>query len=267
VRFPPRVQGRRAGAERPVGSGLPVLAHGANQLAQRSTRFAAFAYTAPAPCNFTCGARSALMAPPDEPLMAISECGCHLLVCATTTTAWSSLARRPASSSRSALDFNEKPQVQALDRTQASLPMKPGRAGTVPHDYKRHGTVDLFGLQASRVCTQRRDLWVARRRVGCGIARRTTPSAAVDVGTTRSNKRGRSKAIASPRMFLLAQQPFVDPAPDMFLVTDSFFEAPLPHVDAKVNVEAPTGSIGRDDRRRQSRGAVRGSIFGSSREM
>ncbi len=40
--------------------------------------------------------------------------------------------------------FDEKTQVQALDRTQPSLPMKPGRAGTMTHDYRRHGTVDLF---------------------------------------------------------------------------------------------------------------------------
>jgi transposase len=40
--------------------------------------------------------------------------------------------------------FDEKTQVQALDRTQASLPMKRGRAGTMTHDYKRHGTTDLF---------------------------------------------------------------------------------------------------------------------------
>ncbi len=40
--------------------------------------------------------------------------------------------------------FDEKTQVQALDRTQPSLPMKAGRGGTMTHDYKRHGTVDLF---------------------------------------------------------------------------------------------------------------------------
>lgn len=40
--------------------------------------------------------------------------------------------------------FDEKTQVQALDRTQPSLPIKPGRAGTMTHDYKRHGTTDLF---------------------------------------------------------------------------------------------------------------------------
>ena len=40
--------------------------------------------------------------------------------------------------------FDEKTQCQALDRTQPSLPMKPGRAGTMTHDYKRNGTTDLF---------------------------------------------------------------------------------------------------------------------------
>jgi transposase len=40
--------------------------------------------------------------------------------------------------------FDEKTQVQALDRTQPSLPMRPGRAGTMTHDYRRHGTTDLY---------------------------------------------------------------------------------------------------------------------------
>jgi DDE superfamily endonuclease len=31
-----------------------------------------------------------------------------------------------------------------LDRTQPSLPMTRGRAATMTHDYKRHGTIDLF---------------------------------------------------------------------------------------------------------------------------
>src|SRR5687767_3332845 len=40
--------------------------------------------------------------------------------------------------------FDEKTQVQALDRTQPSLPLRPGRAATTTHDYKRNGTTDLF---------------------------------------------------------------------------------------------------------------------------
>ena len=40
--------------------------------------------------------------------------------------------------------FDEKSSVQALDRTQPGLPLKPGRAGTMTHDRKRHGTTSLF---------------------------------------------------------------------------------------------------------------------------
>ena len=42
------------------------------------------------------------------------------------------------------LCVDEKSQIQALDRTQPGLPMKPGRCGTMTHDYKRHGTTTLF---------------------------------------------------------------------------------------------------------------------------
>lgn len=39
---------------------------------------------------------------------------------------------------------DEKTSVQALDRTQPSLPLYPGRCGTMTHDYKRNGTTTLF---------------------------------------------------------------------------------------------------------------------------
>jgi hypothetical protein len=42
------------------------------------------------------------------------------------------------------LSGDEKSQIQALDRTQPGLSMKPGRCGTITHDYKRHGTTTLF---------------------------------------------------------------------------------------------------------------------------
>ncbi len=42
------------------------------------------------------------------------------------------------------LSVDEKSQIQALDRTQPGLPMKKGRAGSMTHDYKRHGTTTLF---------------------------------------------------------------------------------------------------------------------------
>src|SRR5215813_3731022 len=42
------------------------------------------------------------------------------------------------------LCVDEKSQIQALDRTQPGLPLKKGRALTMTHDYKRHGTTTLF---------------------------------------------------------------------------------------------------------------------------
>src|SRR6516165_11999462 len=42
------------------------------------------------------------------------------------------------------LCVDEKSQIQALQRTQPGLPLKKGRCGTRTHDYKRHGTTNLF---------------------------------------------------------------------------------------------------------------------------
>ncbi len=43
-----------------------------------------------------------------------------------------------------AFSCDEKSQIQALNRTRPGLPMKKGRAATMTHDYKRHGTTTLF---------------------------------------------------------------------------------------------------------------------------
>src|SRR5215217_4663254 len=42
------------------------------------------------------------------------------------------------------LSVDEKPQIQALERTQPGLPPKPGRCATMTHDYERNGTTTLF---------------------------------------------------------------------------------------------------------------------------
>ena len=42
------------------------------------------------------------------------------------------------------LSIDEKSQIQALDRTQPGLPIKPGKCGTMTHDYIRNGTTTLF---------------------------------------------------------------------------------------------------------------------------
>lgn len=47
------------------------------------------------------------------------------------------------------LCLDEKSQIQALDRTQPGLPLKQGRAATLTHDYKRHGTTTLFAAMST----------------------------------------------------------------------------------------------------------------------
>jgi transposase len=52
---------------------------------------------------------------------------------------------------------DEKSQIQALDRTQPLLPVRPGQVERRTHDYKRHGTTSLFAaleLKTSRVIGQ-----------------------------------------------------------------------------------------------------------------
>src|SRR5208283_1489334 len=52
---------------------------------------------------------------------------------------------------------DEKSQIQALDRTQPLLPLRPGQVERGTHDYKRHGTTSLFAaleLKTNRVIGQ-----------------------------------------------------------------------------------------------------------------
>jgi transposase len=52
---------------------------------------------------------------------------------------------------------DEKSQIQALDRTQPLLPMRPGQVERRTHDYKRHGTTTLFAalnVKTSNVVTE-----------------------------------------------------------------------------------------------------------------
>ena len=56
------------------------------------------------------------------------------------------------------LCIDEKAQIQALDRSQPLLPMRPGQVERRTHDYRRHGTTSLFAAfdtQSGRVIGQR----------------------------------------------------------------------------------------------------------------
>ena len=78
------------------------------------------------------------------------------------------------------LSVDEKSQIQALDRTQPSLPLKRGRGATMTHDYKRHGTTTLFAalnVLDGKVLSQCRDRhthedWIAFLR----LIHRETPA-------------------------------------------------------------------------------------------
>ena len=55
------------------------------------------------------------------------------------------------------LCVDEKAQIQALDRTQPLLPMRPGQVERRTHDYKRHGTTSLFAaldVKTSQIISQ-----------------------------------------------------------------------------------------------------------------
>jgi hypothetical protein len=47
------------------------------------------------------------------------------------------------------LCVDEKSQIQALDRTQPMLPLRPGQPASRSHDYTRHGTTSLFAALAT----------------------------------------------------------------------------------------------------------------------
>jgi transposase len=62
------------------------------------------------------------------------------------------------------LSVDEKTQVQALDRTQPMLPLRPGLPERQTHDYKRHGTISLFA--ALEVATGRVTHETRKRHTG-----------------------------------------------------------------------------------------------------
>lgn len=56
---------------------------------------------------------------------------------------WSGLYLSPPDNAM-VLSLDEKTQIQALDRTQPMLQLRPGQIERRTHDYKRHGTASLY---------------------------------------------------------------------------------------------------------------------------
>ena len=111
------------------------------------------------------------------------------------------------------LSIDEKSQIQALDRTQPGLPMKPGKCGTMTHDYKRNGTTTLFAalsvldgavigrnMQRHRHQEFIRFLGAIERQVPAGDHREQRPHAEGVAGALRAHggragaRRGRGPA-------------------------------------------------------------------------
>ena len=75
--------------------------------------------------------------------------------------------------------FDEKPQVQALERAQPVLPMDLGMPEHQTHNYIRHGTLDLFAalnVATGEVIAKTTKQHRAKARAGGGDARRRTGS-------------------------------------------------------------------------------------------
>jgi transposase len=106
------------------------------------------------------------------------------------------------------LSVDEKSQIQALDRTQPGLPMKPGRAGTMTHDYKRNGTTTLFaalnvldGTIIGRNMTRHRHQELIRflNEVDAQVPKRKVIHAVVDNYATHKHPKVRKWLAQHPR--------------------------------------------------------------------
>ena len=106
------------------------------------------------------------------------------------------------------LSLDEKSQIQALDRTQPGLPMKPGRTGTMTHDYKRNGTTTLFaalnvldGTVIGRNMTRHRHQEFIRflNEVDAHVPKRKTIHTIVDNYATHKHPKVRKWLAQHPR--------------------------------------------------------------------
>ena len=91
------------------------------------------------------------------------------------------------------LCVDEKSQIQALERTQPVLPMKPGRLGTMTHDYKRNGTTTLF---AALTCSTARSSANACNATGT----RSSSASSMAARAVAGRREQRRLAHANPRL-------------------------------------------------------------------
>ena len=109
------------------------------------------------------------------------------------------------------LCVDEKTMIQALDRTQPGLPIKPGKAGTMTHDYKRNGTIDLYAAleilsgEVVGQCTARhrhQEFLSFLRKLDREFSKSLTLHFVLDNSSTHSHPNVRAWLDAHPRFHL-----------------------------------------------------------------
>ncbi len=117
------------------------------------------------------------------------------------------------------LSVDEKTQIQALDRTQPMLPMRPGQAERHTHDYKRHGTTCLFAaleVGSGAVTTDHRarhtgaDFLAFMKRVARAYPRASCTSCSTTSPPTRPPRSGLARAEPAHHLPLHAHQRLLD---------------------------------------------------------
>jgi len=107
------------------------------------------------------------------------------------------------------LSVDEKTQIQALDRTQPLLPLRPGQIERRTHDYKRHGTASLFaafdiasGKVMSRVTKRHRsrEFLAFLRQIDGNVEAHLDLHLIMDNSSTHKTKEVREFLAARPRI-------------------------------------------------------------------
>lgn len=109
------------------------------------------------------------------------------------------------------LSVDEKTQIQALDRTQPMLPLRPGQVERRTHDYKRHGTASLYaafdiatGKVIGRVTDRHRaqEFLAFLEQIDRSVSRRLRLHLILDNSSTHSTPEVKAFLDAHPRFHL-----------------------------------------------------------------
>ena len=158
------------------------------------------------------------------------------------------------------LCLDEKTMIRALDRTQPGLPLKRGKAGTMTHDDKRHGTIDLFAalkildgevVGECRAWRRHQEFLRFLRKLDRQLPTALDPHLVLDHASTHSEARVRAWLDAHPRI-RASGAPETDASPGHRLTIEV----------AAGRIEASRRSARADRVRRAGFGEGRGRVLG-----